>query len=102
MHASSSCSATPRSSAWFVRPPDTWSATMPKLLHGLISLVLLLFVSGCANSQPAPMTVPVLVMPDVPPFLLTPLQAPSRQVTHNRDLLQLLADYESLRRRANA
>lgn len=75
---------------------------MPRLLHGLISLALMLFVSGCANSQREPMTVPVLVMPDVPPFLLAPLQAPSRQVTHNRDLLQLLADYESLRRRANA
>ncbi|WP_423841383.1 hypothetical protein [Vreelandella glaciei] len=41
-------------------------------------------------------------MPDVPPHLLTPLSEPQRRTSHNRDLLQLLADYESLRRRANA
>ncbi|SHK68987.1 hypothetical protein SAMN05192556_104276, partial [Halomonas caseinilytica] len=40
---------------------------------------------------------------EVPPHLVEPLPAPSRaEMTHNRDLLQLLADYESLRRRANA
>lgn len=48
------------------------------------------------------MTVPVIVTPDVPPHLVTPLSEPQRRVSHNRDLLQLLADYESLRRRANA
>ncbi|XKE45740.1 hypothetical protein LG302_00945 [Halomonas organivorans] len=30
------------------------------------------------------------------------MPAPKREVRRNRDLLQLLADYESLRRRANA
>ena len=45
---------------------------------------------------------PVIVTPDVPPLLVTPLSEPARRVSHNRDLLQLLADYESLRRRANA
>ncbi|WKD26600.1 hypothetical protein NDQ72_10990 [Halomonas sp. KG2] len=38
----------------------------------------------------------------MPPHLVTPLSEPQRRVSHNRDLLQLLADYESLRRRANA
>ncbi|MBB3192061.1 hypothetical protein FHR94_003337 [Halomonas cerina] len=33
---------------------------------------------------------------------MTPMQAPTRAVLHNRDLLQLLADYDSLLRRANA
>ncbi|WP_442906224.1 hypothetical protein [Halomonas sp. GT] len=41
-------------------------------------------------------------MPEVPAHLVTPLSEPQRRVSHNRDLLQLLADYESLRRRANA
>lgn len=75
---------------------------MPKLPTGLISLALLLFVSGCATSQPTPLMVPVMVSPDVPSHLLSPLPVPTRNVTRNRDLLQLLADYESLRRRANA
>lgn len=48
------------------------------------------------------MTVPVMMVPDVPKHLLTPLAEPRRAVHRNRDLLQLLADYESLRRRANA
>lgn len=74
---------------------------MPKLLTGLASLALLLFASGCATSR-EPITVPVVQVPEVPSFLTRPLPAPTRQVTHNRDLLQLLADYESLRRRANA
>ena len=41
-------------------------------------------------------------MPEVPAHLVMPLAEPQRRVAHNRDLLQLLADYESLRRRANA
>lgn len=48
------------------------------------------------------MTIPVVVPPEVPPHLLKPLSEPQRRTSHNRDLLQLLADYESLRRRANA
>lgn len=76
---------------------------MPRLLIGLISSCLLLLVSGCAGSQPKTVRVPVIVTPEVPPHLVEPLPAPSRaEMTHNRDLLQLLADYESLRRRANA
>ena len=41
-------------------------------------------------------------MPEVPAHLVTPLSEPERRISRNRDLLQLLADYESLRRRANA
>lgn len=75
---------------------------MKKLLTGLSSLALLLLMTGCASSPSAPLTVPILATPKVPSHLLTPLPAPARSVSHNRDLLQLLADYESLRRRANA
>ncbi|WP_425411311.1 hypothetical protein [Kushneria aurantia] len=38
----------------------------------------------------------------MPAYLTTPLPAPTRTASSNRDLLDLLADYESLRRRANA
>ncbi|WP_447956517.1 hypothetical protein [Vreelandella sp. EE7] len=44
----------------------------------------------------------MVITPNVPAHLLTPLAEPRRAVQRNRDLLQLLADYESLRRRANA
>lgn len=44
---------------------------------------------------------PVIVTPELPAHLVTPLAEPRRRLLHNRDLLQLLADYESLRRRAN-
>lgn len=40
--------------------------------------------------------------PEVPGYLLKPLPEPKRRIESNRDLLQLLADYESLRKRANA
>ncbi|WP_191237447.1 hypothetical protein [Cobetia marina] len=40
-------------------------------------------------------------IPEVPSYLLNPLPAPDRPVTSNRDLLSLLADYESQRRRFN-
>lgn len=73
---------------------------MMRLLPGLISLCLMLLGSGCATSQPVPH--PVVLTPTVPSYLLKPLPAPSRQVNHNRDLLQLLADYEQQRRRFNA
>lgn len=48
------------------------------------------------------MTVPVLVTPQVPDHLTAPLPAPAGLVVKNRDILALLADYEALRRRANA
>ncbi|WP_139172505.1 Rz1-like lysis system protein LysC [Onishia taeanensis] len=67
---------------------------------GLASLFLVVSASGCATSQPTPP--PEVVTAEVPSYLLHPLPAPPVQVKHNRDLLQLLADYESLRRRANA
>lgn len=71
---------------------------MKRLLIGLTSLCLLLLAGGCSSSPRAPQ----VLTPTVPSYLLKPLPAPARQVSHNRDLLQLLADYESLRRRANA
>lgn len=66
---------------------------------GLIGLFLLLLVNGCASSVP---TTPAVMTPTIPATLTDPLPAPSREISHNRDLLDLLADYESLRRRANA
>ena len=73
---------------------------MPRCVTGLLSLCLLLLLTGCASS--APRTVPILVTPMVPPHLTTPLQAPGGRVVNQRDLLELLADYEALRRTANA
>ncbi|WP_418904528.1 hypothetical protein [Chromohalobacter moromii] len=43
-----------------------------------------------------------MMMPTIPAHLTRPLPAPSLSITSNRDLLDLLARYESLRRRANA
>lgn len=40
--------------------------------------------------------------PTVPAQLTQPLKAPSVELTKQRGLLDLLADYEALRRRANA
>mgnify|MGYP003120361557 CR=1 FL=1 len=39
---------------------------------------------------------------ELPEFLTKPRPAPVRDVVHNADLLQLLADYEALRIRFNA
>lgn len=73
---------------------------MPKLVTGLMTLSLALLTAGRATSGPK--TVPILVTPMVPPHLTAPLQAPGGRVITHRDLLELLADYEALRRRANA
>lgn len=72
---------------------------MPRLLTGVISLCLMLFVAGCATSPPP---APEILSPTVPEYLLLPQPAPARSVTDNRSLLDLLADYEALRRRSNA
>lgn len=45
---------------------------------------------------------PHLTPQALPEFLTKPRPAPVREVTHNADLLQLLADYEALRLRFNA
>lgn len=45
---------------------------------------------------------PVLVTPEIPDHLTAPLPAPAGELHTNRDLLELLIDYEALRRRANA
>ncbi len=73
---------------------------MPRFAIGLMTLCLALLTTGCATS--APRTVPILVTPMVPLHLTAPLQAPGGRVINHRDLLELLADYEALRRRANA
>lgn len=70
------------------------------LANGLASLCLMLLLAGCANSVPRVET--VMMTPTIPAHLTRPLPAPSLSITSNRDLLELLARYESLRRRANA
>lgn len=59
--------------------------------------MVLLF--GCANS---PERLPERAGLKAPEFLTKPLPAPVRAIETNRDLLQLLADYEALRVRFNA
>lgn len=73
---------------------------MRRLASGLLNLCLMLLVAGCASSGIK--TVPVLVTPMVPPHLTAPLSPPAGSAANHRDLLELLADYEALRRRANA
>ena len=70
------------------------------LANGLASLCLMLLLAGCANSVPRVET--VMMTPTLPEHLTRPLPAPSIEASSNRDLLDLLARYESLRRRANA
>ncbi|KGE78264.1 hypothetical protein FP66_04510 [Halomonas salina] len=72
---------------------------MPRYVTGPLSLCLMLLLTGCALCQTQ--TVPVLVTPMVPPSLTSPLPAPAGTVETNRGLLNLLADYEALRLRAN-
>lgn len=73
---------------------------MPRWATGLLSLCLVLWLAGCGSS--APQTVPVLVTPMVPTHLTRPLPRPQASVTNNRGLLDLLAEYDGLLRRANA
>ena len=64
----------------------------------------MLLLSGCSVFESKPVVMPASFQctPDVPNYLLNPLPAPDRTVSSNRDLLSLLADYESQRRRFNA
>lgn len=64
---------------------------------GVLSLFLMLLLIGCANSPQV-----ITQTPDVPPYLLKPLPAPDTVVKTNRDLVDLLSDYEAIRRKANA
>jgi len=73
---------------------------MPKPLRGLIILCLSLLTAGCATSQPQPIV--LSQCPTIPAHLTSELPPPPVMATHNRGLLDLLADYEQLRRRANA
>lgn len=70
------------------------------LVIGPASLCLALLLAGCATSVPRVET--VMMAPTLPKHLTRPLPAPSIEASSNRDLLELLARYESLRRRANA
>lgn len=73
---------------------------MPRPLNGLIILCPLLLTAGCATSQPQPIVLGQC--PTIPPHLTSELPPPPVMATHNRGLLDLLANYEQLRRRANA
>lgn len=57
----------------------------------------MLLLTGCGSSPQV-----ITQTPNVPPYLLKPLPAPNASVQTNRSLLDLLSDYEALRRRANA
>ena len=70
------------------------------LVIGPASLCLALLLAGCATSAPRIET--EMMTPTIPAHLTRPLPAPSIEASSNRDLLDLLAKYESLRRRANA
>lgn len=70
------------------------------LKRGLISACLAVFLAGCATS---PTPTPAEPTPQALPWFLTESRpAPVREIHTNRDLLQLLADYEALRIRFNA
>ncbi|SDL78026.1 hypothetical protein SAMN05661010_02530 [Modicisalibacter muralis] len=75
---------------------------MRRHVIGLLSLCLMVSLTGCANSQTMPS--PIMLVPTVPEHLIAPLPAPASvdDIHANRDLLELLADYEALRRRFNA
>lgn len=74
---------------------------MARNRNGWIGLCLMALLSGCGAS-PTKIPPPMLMCPVMPSYLTDPLPAPSLQATKGRGLLDLLADYESLRRRANA
>lgn len=71
------------------------------LKRGLISACLAVFLAGC-ESLPDQMPPEPMTYQELPAFLTNHIPAPTRLVIHNRDWLQLLADYEALRIRANA
>ena len=75
---------------------------MKRWRTGLTVMCLTLLLTGCGLLPTRTVTVPVLVTPQVPDHLTAPLPAPAGLVVKNRDILALLADYEALRRRANA
>ena len=66
------------------------------------ALCLPLWLTGCELWPTRTVSVPVMLTPQVPPRLLTPLPAPTLKIDTPRGVLELLADYEALRRRANA
>ena len=69
--------------------------------NGWIAICLLVFLTGCASSN-SPAQVMACDCPEVPRHLVSELPAPALILNSNRGLLLLLAEYEALRRRANA
>ena len=74
---------------------------MLKRVIGSMVIGLLLSLTGCANSNVQPMEMQCSSA-TVPTHLTSELPAPALILNSNRGLLLLLAEYESLRRRANA
>lgn len=68
---------------------------------GLVIGSLGVLMAGCASSS-APAMPMVYQCPVVPQHLTSELPAPMRVLDSNKGLLLLLAEYEALRRRANA
>lgn len=74
---------------------------MQKHVSGLTVACLMVFVTGCASSSD-PAAWSRCDCPTVPSHLTSELPAPERLLSSQRGLLLLLAEYEALRRRANA
>ena len=74
---------------------------MRMLVIGSIRIGLVLSLTGCASSNVQPMETQCYG-PTVPAHLTSELPAPALILNSNRGLLLLLAEYEALRRRANA
>ena len=74
---------------------------MMKRARGLIATCLVVSLTGCASSN-SPAQVMACDCPTVPSHLTNELPAPERLLSSQRGLLLLLAEYEALRRRANA
>lgn len=73
---------------------------MQRRVIGSMAIGLALSLTGCASSsRSAPMTCDC---PTIPQHLTNEFQAPALILDSNRGLLLLLAEYEALRRRANA
>ena len=69
--------------------------------NGWIVICLAVSLTGCASSN-SPAPVMACDCPTVPQHLTSELPAPERKLSSQRGLLLLLAEYEALRRRANA
>lgn len=73
---------------------------MQRRVIGSMAIGLALSLTGCASSSDRALM--TCDCPTVPQHLTNELLAPSLILDSNRGLLLLLAEYEALRRRANA